>query len=165
MRCRMLLMGLAVLCLVGLSSAQYRNTSPAGDPGTYFRNESKIGLNSLRGLLDPNRVHMSNSMSFGYASIGGRGFTQGLYMNHMQYQISQPLSVTTHLGYQFQPSGPAAFNPGLHNGNFVGGADLNWRPTQNTDFRLSVYRGMYSPSPYSYYGWSPYDYNPYFVHP
>jgi hypothetical protein len=165
MRLTVLFAALIVLICVGVSPAQFRNTSPAGDPGEYLRNHQTLGIRNLRGLLDPSRMHMSHEVSFGYANMGGRSATQGLYMNHMDYQIAGPLMLTTHLGYQFQPSGPAEWNPANNGSQFVGGADLNWRPTENTNFRFSFYRNMYPGSSYSPYGWGNDYYRPYFVRP
>ncbi|MFZ5434719.1 MAG: hypothetical protein ACOZB3_13215, partial [Calditrichota bacterium] len=151
--------------MVGVTIAQYRNTSPGGDPGEYMRGQSNLGIKGFRGLLDPSRMHMSHSLQFGYVSAGDRSGSQGLYMNRIDYQISRPVALTTYLGYQFQPSGPAEWNPANRGTEFVGGADLNWRPTSNSLFRLSVYRGMY---PYSYigdYGWGSYGYGSYLDRP
>jgi hypothetical protein len=169
MRLRILVTGLVMVCLVSLSFAQYRNAPPSSNVSDYLRNNtSTLGLKALRGLLDPNRMHMSHSFSFGYVSAAGRGATQGLYMNRIDYQISKPLMLTTHLGYQFQPSGSMQWNPGvsngLGNGTFVGGADLNYQPWSNTSFRLSVYRGM-NPDPYSDFGWGSFGYRPFFDRP
>jgi hypothetical protein len=167
MRPRSLALALLILALTGAVWAQYRNVSPAGDPDSYLRGQSAIGLKSLRGLLDPSRVHMSHSLSFGYATVAGKGVTQGLYMNRLDYQVSAPLWITTYLGYRFQPSGPAEWNPANNGTQFVGGADLNWRPSSSTSFHFSFYRGM-SPSSYNYnglYGWEPYDYRARFDRP
>ena len=86
-------------------------------------------------------------------------------MNTLEYQISRPLSKTTHLGYQLQPSGPAEWNPSNNGTQFVGGADLNWRPTNNSAFRLSVYRNMAPDYYYSPLGWDPYGYHSQFDRP
>ena len=156
---------LTVLTVVVVASGQYRNTLPSGNPEDYLRGKTNFGIKGIQGLIDPARLHMSHMMSFGYASVGGRGVTQGLYMNTMDYQIAQPLWLTTHLGYRFQPSGPAEWNPAANGTDFVGGADLNWRPTSNTTFRFSFYRNM---SPYGYdsdFGRGPYDYRPYMYRP
>jgi len=170
MRLRILVTGLVVLCLVSLSFAQYRDAPPSSDVSQYLRSgTSALGLKAIRGLFDPARMHMSQSFSFGYASAGGHGVSQGLYMNNIDYQISRPLMLTTHLGYVFQPSSSPQWNTGLsnglNNGNFVGGADLNWRPWSNTNFRFSVYRGMTSDPYYSDYGSGWYGYRPYFDRP
>jgi hypothetical protein len=167
MRLRSLLMVLLTLLLAGMLDAQYRNVPPTGDPNEYLRGQSAIGLKSLRGLLDPSRMHMSHSLTFGYANSGGQGVTQGLYMNRLDYQILKPLWITTLVGYRFQPSGPAESNPANTGTQFVGGADLNWRPSSSTSFHFSFYRGMY-PTSYYYgdrYGWEPYDYRAPFDRP
>ena len=167
MRFRSLALGLMIVLLTGTICAQYSNVPPAGDTNDYLRGQSAIGLKSLRGLLDPSRMHMSHSLSFGYASAGGQGVTQGLYVNRLDYQILKPLWITTHLGYRFQPSGPAEWNPANNGTQFVGGADLNWRPSSSTSFHLSFYRGMYPSSYYDRdsYGWEPYDYRAPFDRP
>ena len=139
---------------------QYRDATPGSETGKYLRSTPTLGLNPVRGLLDPSRMHMSNSLQMGYVNGGGVSVSRGLYMNNLTYDISRPLSVTTHLGYQFQPSGPAEWNPANNGQQFVGGADLNWQPSDHALFRLSVYRGMYPdpyPSPFGY-GWNPYPY-------
>jgi hypothetical protein len=161
MRLRSWFLGFAVLCMATLSFAQYRSTPPLGEPSEYLRGQSTLGLRSLRGILDPTRMHMSQSFSIGYMNSGGRSASQGLYMNNLQYQLSQRLFLTTHLGYSFQPTGPKEWNTGLNNGDFVGGAELNWRPTSNTILHVSVARGMYSDSYYDGYGWGSYNYRPY----
>lgn len=164
---KFVVLGFALVVLPGVCFGQYRSVPPTGDPSEYFRGESGIGLKSLRGLLDPSRMHMSHSISFGYANAGGRGVTQGLYLNRLDYQIARPLFMTTYLGYRFQPSGPAEWNPANNGTQFVGGAELNWRPRSDTSFRLSIYRGMYPQSSYygDYHGWDPYEYRARFDRP
>jgi hypothetical protein len=158
---RKLLVIVLVLVCATASFAQFRNTSPVGSTQDYLRGNSILNLKGFRGILDPSRMHMSNSLSMGYYNMGGTSVSRGLYMNTIDYQISRPLSITTHLGYQFQPSGPAEWNPANNGTQFVGGADLNWRPTENSLFRFSVYRGI-QPEGSSYYdyGWGPYGYRP-----
>lgn len=152
---------LAVLCSLLLSTSswsQYRSQPTSSSTSDYLRgHEQGLGLTAMRGLLDPSRMNMSHSMSFGYANAGGTGVSRGLYMNRIDYQIARPLLLTTHLGYQFQPSGPEEWNPAKTGNDFIGAADLTWSPTRNSQFRLSVARGM---SPYQsmgYGGYSGYD--------
>ncbi|MBI5059068.1 hypothetical protein HZB60_04710 [candidate division KSB1 bacterium] len=155
------ILGLGLLVSSGLG--QWRGTTPGGDTGEYLRTATPS--KALRGLLDPSRMHMSQSLSMGYYNGGGLSGSRGLYMNRIDYQLSRPLSLTTHLGYQFQPSGPSEWNPATNGTSFVGGADLNWRPGKNYLISLSAYQNMspygsfsryggYSPS--GNYGWDPY---------
>ena len=159
MRLRFYLVGLLLLAMAAASFAQYRSERPNGDPTKCF---SRATVPGPVQLPRPFRSVADAHVAFGGirdGDHGGRSLSQGLYMNRIDYQISKPLSVTTHLGYRFTPSGPAEWNPGVKNGDFVGGADLNWRPTSNTLFRISAYRG-YNPNPYyGMYGWEPYDYD------
>jgi hypothetical protein len=161
---KVLLMVIVLFCATS-GFAQYRNSSPAGDPGEYLRTSPGVALKGFRGILDPSRMHMSHSFSMGYFSGGGQSASRGLYVNTINYKISNPLTLTTHLGYQFQPSGPAEWNPTNNNNQFVGGADLNWRPTNNASFRLSVYRGLLPEGSYNAYGWGPKGYHPYDFRP
>ena len=165
MRFGALLATILVFLCMGGAGAQYRSTSPGGDTGEYLRNRTDLGLKPFRGLLDPSRMHMSHTVQFGYVSAGNQSGSQGLYMNRLDYQISRPLWLTTYLGYQFQPSGPAEWNPANRGTDFVGGADLNWRPTTNSLFRLSVYQGMYPNSYYGDYGWRSHGYGSYLGRP
>ncbi|MBL0060254.1 MAG: TonB-dependent receptor [bacterium] len=157
------------LLLVGLmalsATAQFRTQPTSGSTSEYLRNhEQGLGLNGVKGLLDPSRMHMSHSVSMGYVNGGGTSMSRGLYMNRIDYQISNPLTLTTHLGYQFQPSGPAEWNPARTGNDFVGAADLTWRPSNNSLFRLSVAKGMspyYGGLGYSGYGYgNGYGYEP-----
>lgn len=146
-----------LICVLSLHAlGQYRTQPTSGSTSEYLRShEQGLGLNGVKGLLDPSRMHMSHSVSFGYANGGGTSVSRGLYMNRLDYQISAPLSVTTHLGYQFQPSGPAEWNPARTGNDFVGAVDLNWQPSKNSLFRLSVAKGM---TPYRGWGYNSYDY-------
>lgn len=149
---------LTMLLTSQLSWAQYRTQPSGSSTSSYLReHEQGLGLNAVRGLLDPSRMKMSHQMSFGYANSGGTGVTRGLYMNRINYQLARPLMLTTHLGYQFQPSGPDEWNPARTGNDFVGGADLTWQPSTNSMFKLSVAKGM---NPYRGLGYSGYDYDP-----
>lgn len=146
--------------LVGFTTlavtAQYRTQPVSGSTSEYLRShEQGLGLNAVKGLLDPSRLHMSHSVSMGYVNGGGTSMSRGLYMNRIDYQISNPLTLTTHLGYQFQPSGPAEWNPARTGNDFIGAADLTWKPSNNSLLRLSIAKGM---APYRGYGYPGYGY-------
>ena len=155
-----IIIGLAILLLVpACVNGQFRDRDPGSETRDYLNHPQDLGLKSFTGLFDPSRMQMSHEMSMGYASSRGMSVSRGLYMNHMNYQISRPLSLTTHLGYQFQPHGPSEWNPTNTGQEFVGGADLNWTPTRNSLIRLSVYKGMY-PSTHYGRGMGGYGYDP-----
>ncbi len=161
MRALMTWVVLVVVACATSVEAQYRTQPSSGATSDYLReHEQGLGLNNVRGLLDPSRMDMSHSVSMGYMSSGGTSVSRGLYMNRIDYQLSKPLLLTTHLGYQFQPSGPEEFNPARTGNDFVGGADLTWKPSESSVFMLSVAKGM---SPYRRWGnmgYGGYDYSP-----
>lgn len=161
MRSIWLLLTAAVLICSTAGWSQYRSQLQGGDTEDYLRSRPGLDVTTFRGLLDPSRMKMSHSVSMGYYNGGGVSASRGLYMNRIDYQISRPLSVTTHLGYQFQPSGPAEWNPANTGNEFVGGADLNWCPSRNTRLRLSVYKGLLPEYGYHDYLWGSSSYRPY----
>lgn len=152
---RVLLILLVFSASISIAFAQFRNANDRTDTGDYLRSYQPLGipLKSIS-LLDPSRLHMSHSFQMGYYSMGGISGSRGLYMNSLTYDVSRPLSVTTHLGIQFQPSGPAEWNPANYGNQFVGGAELNWRPARNFLVHVEAFRGIVPDySGFGYYGW------------
>jgi hypothetical protein len=165
---RFQLLLIAVLAMVSVASAQYRQNSNQDDMGNYLRSGKQLGLplSSVTSLLDPTRMHMSHSIQMGYYSGGGVSASRGLYMNTMTYDISKPLSVTTHLGIQYQPSGPAEWNPASYGNQFIGGAEINWQPAGNLFLHLGAYRGFVPDySGFGSYGWGRWSTYPYGTRP
>jgi len=150
---------IGLLIVVGLAvsvSAQFKSTSYSPGIRQSFIQPSGGGL--LNGLLDPSRMTMSQSYSMAYASSGGNGFMQGLYLNNIRYRLSNPVMLDLQLGYLHTPynSYGGGFN-GEMNGEFVGGATLTYKPSNNVAFSVGFSRApMYS---------SPYGYNPYGYYP
>jgi hypothetical protein len=87
------------------------------------------GLIGLIGL-DPRRFDMQHSYSLSYISLGGHGFSQGVYLNTMSYRFSDPLQVSLQWGIMNQPFGGGV--PSLYqNGFFLSGASLEYKPSRN----------------------------------
>jgi hypothetical protein len=153
---RFLLSSLVILMTISVAAAQFRNDEGQRDTGSYLRSHQPLGIpaNAIS-LLDPSRLHMSQSIQMGYYSIGGTSASRGMYLNTLTYDVSRPLSVTTHLGIQFQPSGPAEWNPANYGNQFVGGAELNWRPMKNMFLHVGAFRGIVPDyTGFGYYGWA-----------
>jgi hypothetical protein len=104
---------------------------------------SSSGLSFLG--FDPSRFSMSQSYSMSYATIGGQGFSQGLYLNTLRYQFAIPLTVSLQVGLAHQPFAISGVSPMMNDGIFVSGAQLRYQPTKNTviqlDFRQAPYSG------------------------
>lgn len=98
------------------------------------------GLQLSGPLLDPDRLHISHSMSMGYASGQGGGVGAGLYLSDIDYRLSSTLDMRLQLGVR------SVFHnsviPGATGENLVGGAEISWRPSDDFELRLAASRGM-----------------------
>ena len=135
-----------------------------GDDGLGLNNYLRSGGNNTLGLksfgfLDPSRMNFGTSYSMSYATAGGQGLMQGLFMETIGYRLSNPVSLTFNVGFQHTPY--SSFGPDgiTKSARFVGGAALDWRPTQNMFLHFEVASfpsyGAYQYNPY----WNPYPYN------
>ncbi|MDZ7315949.1 MAG: hypothetical protein ONB24_07485 [candidate division KSB1 bacterium] len=116
--------------------AQFKGQIGARNFGTGMRT---AGLLDMLGL-DPSRFSMTQSYTLSYAAVGNRGFTQGLYLNTLRYQFSEPLSVAVQVGMAHQPLAIPGAAPILNNGLFLSGAQLRWQPSANTVLQLDFHR-------------------------
>jgi hypothetical protein len=126
--------------------------------GNYLRSGSAnpLGLRPF-GLLDPSRMNFRTSYSMSYATSGGRGLMQGLFMETIGYRLSNPLSLTFNVGVQHTPYSNFGPDGITRSARFVGGAALDWRPSENMflHFEVANYpRVMTGYDPY----WNPYPY-------
>jgi hypothetical protein len=93
-------------------------------------------------LIDPSRLTMSHSVSMSYFSTGGRGLSQTMYLNTLQYQIASPLKMTLQWGIQNYPHNSfSQNNPAFQNGFFISGAELKYQPSDKFEMRFQ-YRSM-----------------------
>ena len=113
-------------------------------------------LQSMIGLigLDPTKFSMSHSYSLSFTSIGGHSFSQGLYLNTMKYQFSNPLTMYLQVGLLHQPFGTFGQTNLSKNELFLSGAGLEYKPSDNFKVQIEL-----SQQPNNYY--SPYYYSPY----
>ncbi len=112
--------------------------------------ESMVGLLGL----DPTRFSMSHSYTFSVGSFGGESFSQGLYLNTMAYQLSNPITMYLQLGFQHQPISNLGQNDLNQNQLFLSGAGFEYKPSEKFQFRMEFSQQPNSPyySRYSSYG-------------
>jgi hypothetical protein len=118
---------------------------------------AKSDARSFFGFFDPSRLSMHHSFSMSYMSMGSAGgMMVNSYMNTIDYQISNPLFLRLNLGLMNIPYSSFQ-NPVLNNTQFFGGAELYYRPSENTLLKLGfdVRPGYYGPGYYNngWYGW------------
>jgi len=101
-------------------------------------------------LLDPSRFKLHQSYSFSYFSGGGTSSSLGIYTTTLNYQISNPLSLTLSLNYLHQPLTVVGRNyDGIKNAvlpNF----QLYYHPNSNFSFMINVVTCP-SPNDWGYY--------------
>lgn len=105
-------------------------------------------------IIDPSKFSMSHSFSMSYFSMGGKGISQGLYLNTMTYQIASPLLLRVQWGIQNFPHNSLAKNhPAFQGGFFLSGAELQYKPSDKFEMRLQLNKMpgyMYNPYYYEY---------------
>jgi len=113
------------------------------------------GVIGLLGL-NPSRFSMQQSYSISYMSYGGKGFSQGMYLNTMQYQVADPLRVQVQWGVAHQPFASAGL-PGIYgSGLFLSNANVEYQPSDKLRIGLSIDSyppGGLSPNAYDYNRW------------
>jgi|GEM_PF-446204 len=103
------------------------------------------GILGLFGL-HPEKFSMTHSYSLSFVSFGGKVFNQGLYLNTMRYQLTDPLSVHLQLGIAHHPLGGQLQGTSPRSEIFISRAGFEYAPTKNLKLQLE-----YSQQPDSYY--------------
>jgi hypothetical protein len=129
------LIGIAVMSMMTGAEAQ---TAGAYESG---------GTEEKSGLLDPSRLSMSHSLSFGM--MGAKGYSlqsQSLAATMLQYKISEPLTLNLDFGFPIHSTFREEANLSRSNmesmdyfRNMPLGASLTWQPNPRFMMRLSVH--------------------------
>ena len=95
-----------------------------------------MGLLQRQGIFDQNRVSTWRTYSFGMAMGGGQTTSGGLLVQHMQYQLSKPLTLHVALGLEHNPLGMAGMNIGgpQQASLTIPSVDLIYRPSDSFIF-------------------------------
>ncbi len=108
--------------------------------------------NLILGFINPDKLDMHHSFSMSYMTFGKHSLMLNTYLNTINYQISDPLWLRLNLGVMNSPYNSLP-NSALNNTQFFGGAELFYRPTENSLIRVGVdvRPGFYRP--FSYDPW------------
>jgi hypothetical protein len=128
----------------------------AFQPANLFNSSSWQGS-----LLNPSKLHMSNSASFSTTMSNNQSFYQSVYTNHLSYQFNQKLSMNVNLN--FVNYGTASMK---HKMNFQGNGDnqnkilpefsMLYQPSKNFTIRFDYQqRSLYSYQQNEDYFWRP----------
>jgi hypothetical protein len=118
-----------VLFLLVFSFVILQAQTSAFQPANLFNSSSWQGS-----LLNPSKLHMSNSASFSTTMFNHQSFYQSVYTNHLSYQFSPKL--TMNLNLNFVNYGSASWKNKM---NFQGNGD-------NQNKILPEFSMMYQPS-------------------
>ncbi|MFA7330016.1 MAG: hypothetical protein WC326_02975 [Candidatus Delongbacteria bacterium] len=129
---------LSILLLVISAQAQFKDRADV-QPLAGLVMQPMAGLNLQGPLLDPARMHLSQSVSMGFASGGGGSVGTGLYLNQLDYRLSSTLDMRLQLGVNSVFHNSVV--PGMTGQGLVGGAEFVWRPNADFEMRLAASRG------------------------
>jgi hypothetical protein len=87
-------------------------------------------------LLNPQRLKMNHSYSFSYFSNGQTSGSFGVYTTTLQYQLSNPLSLTLSLNYLHQPLSLFRRDAPTLDNRILPNFQLHYRP--NSSFSLWI---------------------------
>jgi hypothetical protein len=87
-------------------------------------------------LLNPQRLKMNHSYSFSYFSNGQTSGSFGVYTTTLQYQLSNPLSLTLSLNYLHQPLSLFRRDAPTVDNRILPNFQLHYRP--NSSFSLWI---------------------------
>lgn len=110
---------------------------------------AKPASSLLLGFLKSDRLTMHHNFSMSFMTLGRQNMMVNSYTNTINYQISNPLFLRMNLGVMNMPYSSFT-NSALNNTHFFGGAELFYRPTDNTTIKLGidVRPGYYYPGNY-----------------
>ncbi len=89
----------------------------------------------LLGILDPAKLKMSHTMTFGYQSGSGAAPSggSGFYENRLSYQLHERLNATVYLGYEIA----SPYRQSEDESRIVPGLSLTYTPSDNTLIHFS----------------------------
>jgi hypothetical protein len=108
--------------------------------------------------FDAEKFTMSHSYEMSVGTFGKDPYSTGMYLNHMNYAYSERLNLKAVVGFTHDPLHLSNNlpNQGFDMNNIVYGAEVAYKPTENSVFKFS-----FEKVPYTYgYGYNPY-YSPY----
>jgi hypothetical protein len=149
-----MLIVLALVLVASIGRAQFK--SQVEQESHVYTNSitQSSGPGFLLSWFDPEKFHMSHTLSFSYMTLGGQGMSLGMYTNSMMYEFAQNLNARADVSMSYSPFGSSSFmTKGLQNSLssvYLSRAEVNYKPWDNVAVQI-----QYRRSPYGFYN-SPY---------
>ena len=129
---KLLTVGILALAVTGAWAAPDIGGNQIG-----FRNWLGGARQPSLGLINPAKLTVNHTASFGFSSSGGASVMQSLYATQFGYQLSNPVTLTLLLGVQnSQVAGRTPYT-GSYNSVF-GGMALDYHASEGFRFHLEV---------------------------
>lgn len=141
--------GLAIMLVPIVAFGQLKSEQP-GQVDIASKLITTMQPQNLMGMLglNPNRLHIRQSYSLSFMNLGGQSFGQGVYLNNIAYQVSDPLMVSVEWGFRHEPLASSGITSPYKSGFFLSNARVDYRPSDK--FRLQVEYSAY-PTSSGYY--------------
>lgn len=123
---------LMLILIWGQALAQPLATPPSQE--SFYSNMNSPGLS----ILDPGRIKTSHSYTFSYFSGSGGSGSVGMLMNSIEYKVSNPLRLTFDIGVLHNPSAVVGRSSSGVSPVIVPGFALQYRPSSNFLFQMSI---------------------------
>lgn len=91
-------------------------------------------------LFNSSNFSMSHSYSVSFFSLGNQSMNQGLYLNTMNYRISNPLTAQVRVGFMHEPFGGQGLMGGKSGKLFLQRAMIKYQPSEKTVFTIDFQR-------------------------
>lgn len=152
---------LLALAVASPANAQLRTDARAQSQLAMPRLSDAGGV--LGTLFSPNTFRMAHSYTFSAGSMGGQGYSMGLYTNSMMFQFSPKLAARVDVGVAHSPFGNGL--PGMRmdgQGNnlnvFLQNAEIAYRPNDSFQMHFSVRQSPFGGymSPFGVMGSNPF---------
>jgi hypothetical protein len=135
------------LATAGIATAQFKSEGQSiFRPSELVRKPAGL----FDALLHSRRFRMTQSYSLSFFSAGVQAFNQGMYLNSMSYQISDPLLAQVQVGFLHQPLGGWGGSQQTNGKVFIRSASLQYQPSDKMRIRFDYETiPAYSMSSYS----------------
>ncbi len=147
---------LIVLLFILIPALSFGQFKEQAEVPSFSQIVGKPANNLILGFLNSDKIDMNHSFSMGYYGLGGNGMMVNTYTNTINYRVSDPLLLRFNVGIMNTPYN--SFNnsvntSALDNTQFFGGAELFYRPTENSMVKVGVNisPGYYGPGYYNNY--------------
>lgn len=146
---RMCALCFLVPALLLAQSENIGNTSVVFKPSKTF--DKPAGF--LNSLLDPSRFSMTHSYTMSFTRFGNQTLNQGLYLNTMNFRVSDPLLMQVRIGYLHQPFGGYGTAGDANGKLFLQRAMVQYKPSDKMSivFDYQAYPSPIGVNPY--YTW------------